>query len=348
MPLWTEIGDLMPAAPALHGGAAPVALGRTCVELADRAGRPRAGRPRRRAPRDRAGQPGPRRQAVRDADAVGRHPVPDAGRGRARAPAHPARVPVRRRGRGRVDGRRAATRCRCAAATSCRRPAGTGMPTTTPPAGRWRGSTAWTSRSSTTPRRSSSSSAATRSPTPSGSRPSARAPSGSGAIPGCARCRHRGATPGTPLLAYRWEDTDAALADQLRWRTRAIGGTVEPGHAAVRFTNPTTGGDVLPTIRAEMHRVARGAETAPRREVGSSVYQVFDGAGTVTVGDSDLDGRPAATCSSSRPGSRCPLRSEAGTHRLRLRRPGPVPLQRRARSSRRCSLDRVADRGRRR
>lgn len=42
---------------------------------------------------------------------------------------------------------------------------------------------------------------------------------------------------------------------------------------------------MLPTIRAEFHRVARGAETASVRETGSSVYQVFDGSGTVTVGD---------------------------------------------------------------
>ena len=68
-------------------------------------------------------------------------------------------------------------------------------------------------------------------------------------------------------------------------RPRATPGTVEPGHAAVRYTNPTNGGDVLPTIRTEMHRHASGVETAPRREVGSSVYQVFDGSGTVTVGD---------------------------------------------------------------
>jgi gentisate 1,2-dioxygenase len=60
---------------------------------------------------------------------------------------------------------------------------------------------------------------------------------------------------------------------------------VEPGHAAVRFTDPATGADVLPTLRAEMHRVARGAETAPVRTTGSSVYQVFDGSGRVTVGD---------------------------------------------------------------
>jgi gentisate 1,2-dioxygenase len=91
--------------------------------------------------------------------------------------------------------------------------------------------------------------------------------------------------PGSPLLAYRWEHTDRALADQLALEAEGFGGTVEPGHAAVRFTNPATGSDVLPTIRAEMHRIARGTQTAPARETGSSVYLVFDGSGTVTVGD---------------------------------------------------------------
>ncbi len=92
-------------------------------------------------------------------------------------------------------------------------------------------------------------------------------------------------TPGSPLLSYKWEYTDRALADQLAIEAEGYGGTVEPGHAAVRYTNPATGGDVLPTMRTEMHRIARGAETAPVRETGSSVYQVFDGSGTVTVGE---------------------------------------------------------------
>ncbi|MFL6131915.1 MAG: cupin domain-containing protein [Nocardioidaceae bacterium] len=89
---------------------------------------------------------------------------------------------------------------------------------------------------------------------------------------------------GTPLLAYRWENTNRALGDQLALEAEGFPGVVEPGHAAVRFTNPATGSDVLPTIRTEFHRVRSGAETAPRHEVGSSVYQVFDGSGTVTVG----------------------------------------------------------------
>jgi gentisate 1,2-dioxygenase len=91
--------------------------------------------------------------------------------------------------------------------------------------------------------------------------------------------------PGSPLLAYRWEQTDRALADQLAMEKEGYKATVEPGHAAVRYTDPATGRDVLPTIRVEFHRVARGAQTTPVRETGSSVYTVFDGSGTVTVGD---------------------------------------------------------------
>jgi gentisate 1,2-dioxygenase len=91
--------------------------------------------------------------------------------------------------------------------------------------------------------------------------------------------------PGSPLLSYKWEYTDAALRDQLLLEREGFEGTVEPGHAAVRYTNPHDGSDVLPTVRAEFHRVARGAETAPVRETGSSVYQVFDGSGVVTVGE---------------------------------------------------------------
>lgn len=103
--------------------------------------------------------------------------------------------------------------------------------------------------------------------------------------PGLRPVSHAEALPATPLLAYRWADTDRALADQLALEDEGHpGATLGPGHAAVRFSNPTTGRDVLPTIRCEMHRVRRGAGTQARREVGSSIYQVFDGTGSVTVG----------------------------------------------------------------
>jgi gentisate 1,2-dioxygenase len=110
--------------------------------------------------------------------------------------------------------------------------------------------------------------------------------------PGLRPLTHLRPTPATPLLAYRWEHTDRALAEQLELEREGHAVTVEPGHAAVRYTNPTTGGDVLPTIRTEFHRLAPGTQTAGRREVGSSVFQVFEGVGEVTVGP--VDG-PATT-----------------------------------------------------
>lgn len=105
------------------------------------------------------------------------------------------------------------------------------------------------------------------------------------AYPGLRPLTQLAPSPSTPLLAYRWEYTDRALTDQLVLESEGYSATPEPGHAAVRYTNPSTGGDVLSTVRAEFHRLAPDTATATRREVGSSVYQVFDGQALVTVGE---------------------------------------------------------------
>lgn len=103
---------------------------------------------------------------------------------------------------------------------------------------------------------------------------------------------HPGLTPvgapapqASPLLAYRWEHTDAALAAQLELEREGHPGVVEPGHAVVRFTNPATAGDCLSTMRCEMHRLRAGAGTTRIRTAGSAVWQVFSGSGVVTVGE---------------------------------------------------------------
>jgi gentisate 1,2-dioxygenase len=88
----------------------------------------------------------------------------------------------------------------------------------------------------------------------------------------------------SPISAYRWEYTDRALREQLLLEDEGFPATVELGHAAIRYTNPTTGGDVMPTIRAEFHRLRAGTATRTRTEVGSSVFQVFEGAGAMVVG----------------------------------------------------------------
>ena len=88
---------------------------------------------------------------------------------------------------------------------------------------RWPGSTAWTSRSCTTPTPGSSSSAPSASPT----RPprTSPAPSGSGPTRACARCRAWMTPRSSPIAAYRWEHTDRALR-----RAAAARGRGPPGH----------------------------------------------------------------------------------------------------------------------
>lgn len=45
----------------------------------------------------------------------------------------------------------------------------------------------------------------------------------------------------SPMLAYRWVDTECALSSQLAASTTT--------HARIRYTDPVRGGDVLPTLR---------------------------------------------------------------------------------------------------
>ena len=124
----------------------------------------------------------------------------------------------------------------------------------------------------------------------------------------------------SPLSAYRWEHTDRALSEQLALEDEGHPATVEQGHAAIRFTNPTTGGDVMPTIRCEFHRLRPGAETAVRHEVGSSVWQVFEGSGTVILGGVEHRARQG------RPVRGPELGALVAARRDRVR---PLPLQRR-------------------
>jgi gentisate 1,2-dioxygenase len=98
-----------------------------------------------------------------------------------------------------------------------------------------------------------------------------------------------GATPNSPIAAYRWVHTDSALREQLALEDEGYAATAEPGHAAVRYINPTTGGDVMATIRAEFHRLRRGTQTRARRDVGSTVYQVFDGDGRFELANKVFD-----------------------------------------------------------
>src|SRR5262249_56353506 len=81
--------------------------------------------------------------------------------------------------------------------------------------------------------------------------------------PGLTPVALAGTRPGLALVAYRWAHTDAALTAQLELEADDAAGVLEPGHAAVRFTNPTSGGDALTTMRTEFHRLRPRTVTRP-------------------------------------------------------------------------------------
>lgn len=87
--------------------------------------------------------------------------------------------------------------------------------------------------------------------------------------------------PHSPLLVYRWEDTDATLSALLEER----GGP----SVTLRYTNPLSGQAVMPTLGCEVHRLVPGERTPARRKVGSSVLVAFRGAGTTVIDGQRFD-----------------------------------------------------------
>jgi gentisate 1,2-dioxygenase len=99
---------------------------------------------------------------------------------------------------------------------------------------------------------------------------------GPGLLPGRAAGEPSAASP---LLAFRWAETDRALTAQL-----ADGAA--PAH--IRYANPATGGDVMPTMRCEIFRYPAGSLSPPSRQTGGRVGCVFHGSGLVTIGNTEF------------------------------------------------------------
>jgi gentisate 1,2-dioxygenase len=88
----------------------------------------------------------------------------------------------------------------------------------------------------------------------------------------------------SPLLAYRWADTDRALARRLE--------VTGASAATMTYVDPSRGSDVMPTMRCEAHRVLAGQVSPRVRQTGSRVLTVFRGGGTALVGDEQFDLSP--------------------------------------------------------
>lgn len=88
----------------------------------------------------------------------------------------------------------------------------------------------------------------------------------------------------SPLLVFRWADADFALTAMLE--------VEDSGDAQIRYQDPVSGNDVMPTLRCEMRRVVQGTTTGLDRQTGSRVCAVLSGTGQVKVADEVFDLQP--------------------------------------------------------
>lgn len=87
----------------------------------------------------------------------------------------------------------------------------------------------------------------------------------------------------SPLLVFRWADTDAALNALQQERDGPI--------VSIGFVNPVSGAAIFPTLNCEMHRLIPERRTPTTRTTGSRVFVVYEGTGSTVVEGQRFDWR---------------------------------------------------------
>jgi gentisate 1,2-dioxygenase len=90
--------------------------------------------------------------------------------------------------------------------------------------------------------------------------------------------------PYSPLIRYPWKESEAALAAAARPGRRSP----EDG-VLLAYSNPTTGGPIMPTLGAAIQLLESGTHTEAHRHTSSAVYHVVRGKGTTIVDGIPLD-----------------------------------------------------------
>ncbi|GAA1349019.1 cupin domain-containing protein [Saccharothrix algeriensis] len=88
----------------------------------------------------------------------------------------------------------------------------------------------------------------------------------------------------SPLLAYPWEPTYEALLNA----AKATDGSPYDG-VIMEYSNPLTGGSVMPTMSAHMQLLRPGEATLAHRQVGSKIYTAAKGSGHSVVAGARVD-----------------------------------------------------------
>jgi gentisate 1,2-dioxygenase len=86
----------------------------------------------------------------------------------------------------------------------------------------------------------------------------------------------------SPLLVYRWADTDQRLRDEADAHPDAPS-------VAVEYTNPESGASVLPTLACGALRVFPGTGTLPVHRAGNWLYVVYQGSGHSVINGQRFD-----------------------------------------------------------
>jgi gentisate 1,2-dioxygenase len=85
------------------------------------------------------------------------------------------------------------------------------------------------------------------------------------------------ASTSSPLLNYKWEQTEEAL------RRLATSGVSPYDDVALEYINPHTGGPVLPTMACWVQLIRPRVHTRAHRQTNSAVYHVFRGEGYTVI-----------------------------------------------------------------
>ena len=88
-------------------------------------------------------------------------------------------------------------------------------------------------------------------------------------------------TSHSPLLVYRWAETDAELS---RLSTESSSSMV-----SLEFVNPHSGASVMPTLSCGMHRLKPGSRTMPIRRTGNTIFVAYQGSGTTVVDGIEME-----------------------------------------------------------
>ena len=91
-------------------------------------------------------------------------------------------------------------------------------------------------------------------------------------------------SPASPLLNYRWDRARETLDALLR------NGPIDACHGVkLRYTNPRTGGAVMPTINASLQLLPKGFRSTSYRSTDGTVFCVGEGRGHSVVGGTRID-----------------------------------------------------------